>query len=328
MASPSEHARRLAAEGRVDEAAECLTRAAQAGEGDALVTLATWRVQGNLIRRDLAEARSLMARAAAAGRKDAALLHAYFLANATGGDSEWGRARDLLSSLASDFPHLREQLDQVAALSVDEHGDPLSLPPLTRLSEAPPIWSAKDFASAAECAYLIGQAELQLRPATVVDRASGRTLAHPDRKCQTMMFGVSTEDLVISAIRRRIAALAGVHVSQTETLQVIRYHQGDEFRPHRDSVGPGENQRIMTALVYLTEAYTGGETRFLRTGLTFRGGLGDALLFRNSGADDLSDPLAEHAGLPVLSGTKIILSCWIRARPYAFPPPQPASRRY
>ena len=106
MAFSPEHALRLASQGKVDEAAERVTRAAEAGEADALFLLATWRIQGGLIRRDLAQARSLMARAAEAGRKDAAVLHAYFLANATGGDAEWGRARSILSTLAGDFPQL------------------------------------------------------------------------------------------------------------------------------------------------------------------------------------------------------------------------------
>jgi prolyl 4-hydroxylase len=328
MGISSEQAAQLASRGRVDEAAELLIRAADQNDGEALFTLAVWRIQGNLIRRDLAEARALLGRAAETGRSDARRLHAYFLANSTGGEAEWGRARTILSALVEEFPQLRGQVELAARLPVDENGDPSRLPAKVQLSEAPPIWSAADFLDPEECDYLIGEGERQLQPSVVIDRASGRTVAHPDRKCESMLFGIAAEDLVISAIRRRLAALAGVHVTQTEPLQIIRYRAGDEFRPHLDSVAAGQNQRIMTALVYLSDGYEGGETRFVRTGLTFRGRRGEVLLFRNSGDGDLSDPMAEHAGLPVLSGTKIVLSCWIRARPYAFPPPVPASRRF
>jgi prolyl 4-hydroxylase len=143
-----------------------------------------------------------------------------------------------------------------------------------------------------------------------------------------MLFGVGNEDLVISALRRRVAAFCGVDVDQAEPLQVIRYGIGDEFRPHFDAVARGENQRILTALVYLTDDYEGGETRFLRTGLTFRGEAGEVLMFRNADAEGAGDPMSEHAGLPVRSGTKVILSCWIRERAYRFPPPVPLSRRF
>jgi prolyl 4-hydroxylase len=328
MAFSPENTARLASQGRVDEAAELLIRAADANDADALFMLAAWRIHGAFIRRDLAEARDLLNRASKSGRLEAARLHAYFLANGTGGKAQWGRARAILSSLAAHAPQLREQLDLAAVQPVDENGDPTSLVAKVQLSEAPGVWTAHAFATARECDYLIEQAAPYLQPSMVADRASGRTIAHPDRKCETMLFGVAAEDLPISAIRRRIAAFAGVSATQTEALQIIRYRSGDEFRPHHDSVARGENQRILTALVYLTDDYEGGETHFLRTGLTFRGGRGDILLFRNSSDGESPDPMAEHAGLPVRSGTKIVLSCWIRARPFAFPPPRPASRRF
>jgi prolyl 4-hydroxylase len=328
MASPADDARRLVAQGRIDEAAALLTRAAEGGDADALFTLASWRIQGNLIRRDLAAARTLLGRAAEAGRNEALRLYAYFLANSTGGRAEWGRARTLLAGLAAEIPQLRDQLDLADLQPVDEHGDPTWLPARVRLSESPAVFTAQGFASPAECDHLIARAAPHLQPSVVIDRATGRTVAHPDRKCDSMLFGVGAEDLAIAAIRRRVAAFAGVDVAQTEPLQVIRYRAGDEFRAHRDSVAPGENQRVMTALVYLTEDYEGGETRFVRTGLSHRGRRGDVLLFRNCDPAEAPDPQAEHAGMPVLSGTKIILSCWIRAAPYQFPPPVPVSRRF
>jgi len=76
-------------------------------------------------------------------------------------------------------------------------------------------------------------------------------------------------------------------------------------------------------LVYLNDDYEGGETVFLRTGLRFKGKKGDALLFRNALPDGRADEMAQHAGLPVTVGEKIIASRWIRARPFAFPPPRP-----
>ena len=50
----------------------------------------------------------------------------------------------------------------------------------------------------------------------------------------------------------------------------------------------------------------------MKTGLTVKGRKGDALVFRDIGRDGNFDPLAEHAGLPITSGTKYLASRWIR----------------
>lgn len=62
----------------------------------------------------------------------------------------------------------------------------------------------------------------------------------------------------------------------------------------------------------LTTDYEGGETAFVRTGLGVRGHLGDVLLFRNTGEGDAPEPLSEHAGPPVTSGTKFLATRWVR----------------
>jgi prolyl 4-hydroxylase len=80
---------------------------------------------------------------------------------------------------------------------------------------------------------------------------------------------------------------------------------------------PGaENQRLVTALVYLNEGYEGGETAFVKTGLKVKGRKGDALVFVNITADRRADPMAEHAGLPVIRGVKLLASLWMRERHY------------
>ena len=55
----------------------------------------------------------------------------------------------------------------------------------------------------------------------------------------------------------------------------------------------------MTILVWLNEDYEGGETHFPTPGLKLKGRTGDAILFRNTGADGRTDPASGHAGLPV-----------------------------
>ena len=77
----------LLGERRFAEAAPLLIRRRGGGRAGALrPQLAHWRIAGNIVRRDLAEARRLLGLAGAEGRLPTpALLHAYFLAGGTGG---------------------------------------------------------------------------------------------------------------------------------------------------------------------------------------------------------------------------------------------------
>jgi prolyl 4-hydroxylase len=314
---------KLVGASRFAEAARLLGTAAEAGDAEALAELARWRIAGAIIPRDLAAARALLRRAAEAGNRDAALLHAYFQASCTGGPDEWPEALDALRALAPQEPRARAQLRLIDAMELAPDGS-AARPPETRpLSASPHVVAAPGFMTPAECAYLVGLGEPALQPSVVVDPATGRMIPHPVRVSDGTTFGVYAEDLVVNALNRRIAALSGTSAAQGEALQLLRYRAGGEYRAHMDALPAEANQRILTVLVYLSDGYQGGETRFLRTGLSFKGKVGDALLFRNVTADGRPDPMALHAGLPVTRGTKVIASRWIRQQPFVFPPPKP-----
>jgi prolyl 4-hydroxylase len=313
----------LLAARRFAEAAQRLSSAAAAGDAAALLAFAMWRIAGDIVRRDLPQARALMARAAAAGSRDAALLSATFDANGLGGAADWPAAMARLSALATAFPHVRRQLRLLDAMDLTPAGDPRALPQPEPLSEAPHVRAFPGFLSREECTYLVQSAEPLFRPSLVVDPASGRMVAHPIRVSEAALFGVTHEDPVIAAINRRIAAASGTTAAQGEPLQILRYRAGGEYKAHMDALPAEPNQRTHTLLVYLADTYQGGETHFLRTGLSYRGRTGDALLFRNVTEDGAADPMAQHAGLPVTRGVKLVASRWIRARPFAFPPPRP-----
>jgi len=314
----------LASAGRIAEAADALVAAAECNEGDALFELALWRISGQIVRRDTAAARTLMGRAADAGHLEAALYFAHFLANGTGGEPDWQRARQLLEGLRGQHPRADEQLDLLCGMSIGDDGEPAADAELETLSEQPLVRRFPDFLSADECAYLMRRAAPRLTPSVVIDRATGRSHPHPVRRSDGTFFGVTEEDLVVNAINRRIAAATGTKPVQAEPLQIIHYSKGGEFRPHVDTGAPGGNQRIVTAIVYLTDDYEGGETRFMKTGLSFRGRIGELLTWRNVTAAGQPDPQTEHAGMPVTAGTKQIASRWIWAKPPVFPPPTPA----
>ena len=314
-ASVAEQAEALVRSGRASEAVEMLQRAAAAEDADALFSLGLWNVAGQWVPRDLDAATELFGRSAKAGNQDAAHVHAAFITHGAGGRPDWAAGLALLEALAHRDEAARGELALIRRMALDEYGDPLTLPEPRRLSKSPDVTWFPALFSAEECRYLAEAAIPRLQRALVTERGSGRQIETPVRTADTAPFPLIAENPALHALNRRLAAASGTQVAQGEPLQVLRYAPGQEYRPHYDALPPGGNQRELTMLVYLNEEYEGGETLFLQTGLRFRGGRGDGLLFRNAFPDGQPDPASAHAGLPVLRGTKIIASRWIRAQP-------------
>lgn len=288
-----------------------------AGEGDpsSLLELAIWYLEGRYVRRDLALARENFRRAGQLG--DTTAEHAFisFLANGVGGAADWQSALAKLTELARTDERAVRQIELVDLMRLTDEGYPAERAKGVRLSTTPDAWTFPQLLSREECAYLISAAEPLLQQSVIVDPLTGQLRPHPIRTSDGAAFPFVSEDLVITALNRRIAAASGTDPKCGEPLQVLRYRPGQEYRPHMDALPTGDNQRILTMLVYLNEGYCGGETCFTRSGLKFSGKPGEALLFRNSDAAGLPDPNAEHAGLPVTQGLKFIATRWIRGRP-------------
>jgi prolyl 4-hydroxylase len=319
--SPAEQADRLLAAGRPVEAYRLLTGPGAGSDPDALFALANWRLSGQIVRRDLAAARELFRRAAEAGHKEAAQVHSAFVGNGTGGPADWQDALRLLR--VYDFPGAAAQLALIDRMRLSPSGDPLERPAGTPLSDRPSVSTFPALFTGPECDFLFTEAKPWLEPSVVIDPQTGRQHRNLVRTSDSMSFALFMEGPAVHALNRRIAAATGTDAAQGESLQVLRYRPGQEYKPHSDAV-PGEaNQRILTLLVYLNHGYEGGETLFLKTGLSFKGAKGDALLFRNALPDGRADESAQHAGRPVIAGEKLIASRWIRARPFTFPPPRP-----
>ena len=269
--------------------------------------------------RDLAGALELFRQAAGAGRVDAAAIYCNLLAAGVGGPRRWSDALRLLAALAEVNPRSRRELERIEAMALNGDGDPLEVPEGEILSEAPAITRFESLFSPEECAWLAAAAAPMLEPAVVIDPATGRQLRDPVRVCDSAGFTWPLENPAIHALNRRLAAASGTAAEQGEPLQVLRYRPGGEYKPHFDAIPGFANQRAMTILIWLNVDYEGGETHFPAAGLKLKGRSGDAILFRNIGADGRRDPAAGHAGLPVTKGEKLIASRWIRQRPFEMP---------
>ena len=192
------------------------------------------------------------------------------------------------------------------------------------LSDHPRIRLIRQFATAAECRWLIALGRPQLAPATVFDQSTGEQTLDPARDNSFVVLRIAEMNVLTEVIRTRIAAATRLPVPLFEPSQLLHYSVGQRFRPHHDFLDPANpayaeslatfGQRIATFLIYLNAGYSGGETSFPKIGLNYRAEEGDALFFANVTRDGAPDPTTFHAGLPPTAGEKWVFSQWIRDR--------------
>jgi prolyl 4-hydroxylase len=310
-----EAAYRLVDAGDAGQALQLLERGARQGDAASLLELGVWFLDGRHVRRDLGRARDCFGRAGELGDSAAEQVYIAFLANGIGGEANWHAAKDRLLKLARQDAKAAQQVERVEQMALDDSGNPQGNLVARKLSSSPEVSVFEQFMSPAECDYLISAANPLLQQSVIVDPSSGQLRPHPIRTSDGAFFPWAAEDLVISALNRRMAKASRTDTQCGEPLQVLRYRPGQEYRPHFDALPAASNQRVYTMLVYLNDGYAGGETFFTRTGLKYAGKRGAGLLFRNVGPEGRPDPQAEHAGLPVVQGEKFIASRWIRERP-------------
>lgn len=307
-----EQARALAAEGRRREALEFLHGFAARGDGAAAYELAEWCREGKVVGRDFALARDLYLQAAKTGLLDGYRRYMALLAVGVGGPRDWPMALDLLTDLAKVDTAAASQKTIIDAMHLTAEGDPAVLPERAVVCESPLICRFPSLFSDAECDFLASAAEAYFEPAETVEEYTGRTFRNPIRTSDTAVFPWVGESPAIHALNRRVGAASGTLTEQGEPLQVLRYREGQEYKPHTDAIPGLENQRVMTMLVYLNEDFEGGETDFPELGITIRPRRGEGLLFRNVDDEGRPDPSLLHAGVPVRTGVKLLASRWIR----------------
>ena len=177
--------------------------------------------------------------------------------------------------------------------------------------------------SADEAEQLIALAEPRLRPSTVVDPTTGTDRAEPHRTSLGMFFRLNESDF-IARLDRRLSELMNLPLENGEGLQVVYYPTGALNAPHFDFLIPSNEpnrasiarsgQRLSTLIVYLNDVQSGGETVFPKLGWSVTPKLGHGVYFEYASARGELDDGSLHAGNPVLSGVKWIVTKWMRER--------------
>ena len=226
------------------------------------------------------------------------------------------------------FPHWRDELlcgEKQRAVYMFFHW---SLPKIKETStvlfkKQKPIETTLfgNFLTKQECQELISAAQPNLKKSTVVHHETGHPTDHPNRTSYGAFLQRGSTEL-ISRLETRIAQLTGIPVENGEGLQILRYEEGQEYKPHHDYFDASKppttqsleksGQRVATFLIYLNTPELGGGTTFPEMHLEFEAVEGNAVLFKYPKMEHES----LHAGVPVKKGVKWIATKWLRERPF------------
>ena len=197
--------------------------------------------------------------------------------------------------------------------------------PMTTVFPSPRIAVVEHFASPQICDWLMARAKPLLRRATVYDREHGGAKEEDSRDNSSISFELTNSDLIMEALRKRIADTTQFSLASLEATTILHYTPGQRFLPHHDFLDPAMpgydqnlavgGQRAATFLLYLNDDFEGGETDFPLLKYRYKGRKGDALLFYSVEPNGMPIQRTLHAGLPTANGEKWLLSQWLRMRP-------------
>jgi prolyl 4-hydroxylase len=236
----------------------------------------------------------------------------------------WADALGLLAQAAEAGEEGAErQLELVSQAPLDVL---LTPPRVERLTDVAAIAACPGFLPPGFADWLIDRARDRLVAASVNQAGDAQIV----RSALDFAFGPRQRDLVLAIIQERAARLVNVPVDCHEPPNIISYEPGQEFGLHVDYIDPrvpefqpeleSMGQRTVTIVTYLNTDFEGAETRFPEADVTFRGGVGDAVVFVNVLPDGTPDYNTRHCGLPPTRGRKWVLSQWIRSKPFPFQP--------
>ena len=327
------------AEGRHTDALDWLARAARSGDAEALAMLGLKLLTGVNAPWRPNDAAGLLVDAANRGSAEAATLVSVLAGGGFYGPQNWDVALDFLQRAAElGSAPAQQQLRLLAGERA--HGPPadwerlrrtvdvtawLTAPKARTRHDAPLIRSVESLIAPEICDWIVEQARPRLVQAEVHDPQTGLAIMGSTRTNRVANFGLTETSLVNLMVQARIAAATGAPIAMMEAFAVLNYRVGEEASEHYDYLDPAVpayagqiaemGQRVATCLLYLNDAYDGGETAFPRIDLSHKGQKGEALVFHSTDAAGAPDPRSLHAGRPPASGEKWVLSQFIRNRP-------------
>ncbi|WP_444997059.1 2OG-Fe(II) oxygenase [Aliikangiella sp. IMCC44359] len=195
--------------------------------------------------------------------------------------------------------------------------------PILMSLNSPRVVQFGELLSPEECHQLIALSKPRLKPSTVVNPVNGNYDFDPTRSSQGCFFQRGEFD-VIQRIEQRISHLLKIPVTRGESISVLNYKPGEEYRPHWDYFDPKNpgnkqslsrsrgGQRYATLIMYLNNVEAGGSTIFPEIGLNVLPHEGHAVFFAYANHEGYLDKRSLHGGSPVEKGEKWIATKWLR----------------
>ena len=189
---------------------------------------------------------------------------------------------------------------------------------------APDLCVFSNLLSVAECETLVEAAKPRLLRSRTIDTQTGGEALNRDRTSDGMFF-TRFENAIVQRVELRVAKLLRWPVQNFEGMQVLRYRNGAQYKPHYDYFDTSEpatpallargGQRVATLIMYLQAPERGGATVFPDAAISVPPIRGSAVFF--SYADANPDSLSLHGGAPVKAGEKWIATLWLRERKFS-----------
>ena len=129
---------------------------------------------------------------------------------------------------------------------------------------------------------------------------------------------------IISQINQKIYNELNITKEFAEPTQGQLYEIGQEYKYHNDYFWGSDvdkycnvsGQRTYTCMIYLNDNFEGGETDFWYLGIKIKPKIGKAVFWKNSEGLGNENKGSLHAGSPVISGEKMIITKWFREKQY------------
>jgi prolyl 4-hydroxylase len=200
------------------------------------------------------------------------------------------------------------------------------------LSENPKIYYVDEMLTTDECQHIIKEAtpHLKLAGVSVMPGQKGFEKGVYKGRTNRSAWIEKVHSPQIHAIVQRIADQIGCDRDHFESLQVIHYEPGQEYKYHFDGYDFREKakyqkfcgqrgNRLRTVLVYMNHVEEGGETGFnqakpLGEVIKVTPETGRMIVFDNLLEDGSLNRRSRHAGLPIIKGEKWAFNLWLRER--------------
>ena len=184
------------------------------------------------------------------------------------------------------------------------------------------IFTVPGFLTRQQCAKLIETVDARLGPSILFHDSGGAGA----RTSSTHYFAPG--DQLSDKLRGKVCDLLGIVPEHAEPTQGQRYLPGQEYRHHFDFFRENREhwqterlrggQRTWTAMIYLDAVESGGSTDFPRLDFSIDPEPGLLVCWDNMNRNGSPNMNLLHAGTPVGSGEKHVITQWFRLEYWSY----------